>query len=545
MPARDRNGRAVVGRLRVFQDQTNTPVAVYTSSALDVAHSQPVASDDTGRFPILWIDGAGAPVTVAFEQDDGQTATIESVTPSVSAAAAIIEAYSGAVSLTFSASMTDGDPGAGAIRFNNAAVASVTSLYIDNTSGGASIAAYLDSFDDANVGSNRGVVALRSTSDAGDFALFTVSGPVTDGTGYRKVPVAYLSGPGFANGETVVLGFSSAGATGATGATGPAAWQAAAAWQTATAYSASDPKSVVVQGGETYVCAVSHTSGVFATDLGAGKWLKLAAKGADGAGTGDVVGPASAVDGHLALFNTGTGKLLKDGGAITAFGKSLVDDADAAAGRTTLGLGTAATKDTGVSAGNVPVLDGSGRLPAVDGSQLTNLNAGAMVLLSHINFSAAASADVDTYFTSTYDEYIIIGSGITVSVDDTILLLRVNLGLGFLSTNTYKYHVAFSDSSSTIYDGICGEAESRIILTVTIGNASNRSANFTMRIRKTSSTTLAKLFDWTGEAFGSTAIFKAFGVGCNTGTGALTGLRFFPAAGTFSGDLYLYGIKKS
>lgn len=57
----------------------------------------------------------------------------------------------------------------------------------------------------------------------------------------------------------------------------------------------------------------------------------------------------------------------------TAAGLALLDDADAAAQRTTLGLGTAATKDTGTSAGNVVVLDGSAKLPAVDGSQLTNL----------------------------------------------------------------------------------------------------------------------------------------------------------------------------
>ena len=60
---------------------------------------------------------------------------------------------------------------------------------------------------------------------------------------------------------------------------------------------------------------------------------------------------------------------------LTAAGKALLDDADAAAQRTTLGLGTAAVVDTGTSAGNVVVLDGSTRLPAVDGSQLTNLPA--------------------------------------------------------------------------------------------------------------------------------------------------------------------------
>ncbi len=39
------------------------------------------------------------------------------------------------------------------------------------------------------------------------------------------------------------------------------------------------------------------------------------------------------------------------------------------------GLGTASTKTVGTSANNVVQLDGSAKLPAVDGSQLTNIDA--------------------------------------------------------------------------------------------------------------------------------------------------------------------------
>jgi hypothetical protein len=44
---------------------------------------------------------------------------------------------------------------------------------------------------------------------------------------------------------------------------------------------------------------------------------------------------------------------------LTSFGRSLIDDANASAGRTTLGLGTAATQNTGTSGANVPLLNGA------------------------------------------------------------------------------------------------------------------------------------------------------------------------------------------
>jgi hypothetical protein len=51
-----------------------------------------------------------------------------------------------------------------------------------------------------------------------------------------------------------------------------------------------------------------------------------------------VEGPASAVDAHLAVFNSTTGKLIKDGGACTAAGLALLDDVNATAQIATLGL---------------------------------------------------------------------------------------------------------------------------------------------------------------------------------------------------------------
>lgn len=91
----------------------------------------------------------------------------------------------------------------------------------------------------------------------------------------------------------------------------------------------------------------------------------------------------------------------------TAAGRALVDDADAAAQRTTLGLGSAATLNAGTSANNLVQLDGSAKLPALDGSQLTNLNAGAYTQLGQITTTSGTTQTFSGLALSSYKKLLI------------------------------------------------------------------------------------------------------------------------------------------
>lgn len=107
-------------------------------------------------------------------------------------------------------------------------------------------------------------------------------------------------------------------------------------WTTAKAYAPSDLASF---DGSTYVCVVAHTSGVFATDFGAGKWQLFASKGSPGASTGDML----AANNLSELANKDTA-LTNLGG--TVVGKAVFKATDAAAGQTALGLGSLSTKSS-------------------------------------------------------------------------------------------------------------------------------------------------------------------------------------------------------
>jgi hypothetical protein len=120
-----------------------------------------------------------------------------------------------------------------------------------------------------------------------------------NGTSYIAIAANTNSQPPSANWNTL----ASKGDAGTNGLPG-LNW--CGAWSNATAYAVNDGVSY---SGSSYICVTAHTNSAPPS----ANWNLLSAKGVDGSGTGDVVGPAGATDGRVAVFDTTTGKLLREG----------------------------------------------------------------------------------------------------------------------------------------------------------------------------------------------------------------------------------------
>jgi len=120
------------------------------------------------------------------------------------------------LSMTFSNSTSDADPGAGKIAFNNGTVSSVSILFIDDADdAGADISGYVQSFDDVVNSTARGIITITKEGTASTYATFKVSGTVTDASGYTKVPVTHIVSNGsFSNADGIGVHFSYSGTDG-------------------------------------------------------------------------------------------------------------------------------------------------------------------------------------------------------------------------------------------------------------------------------------------------------------------------------------------
>ena len=118
---------------------------------------------------------------------------------------------------TYSTTTTDSDPGSGYVRFNNSTLASATIAYIDDADAFANdVTAWVQSFDDVTGNApSRGRIRMYKANSIGVFAVYKISGAITDASGYTKVPLTYIAGAGsFSNNDEVFISFVAHGEDG-------------------------------------------------------------------------------------------------------------------------------------------------------------------------------------------------------------------------------------------------------------------------------------------------------------------------------------------
>jgi len=115
--------------------------------------------------------------------------------------------------MTWDNSTADADNGAGKIAWNHATIASATVLYVDDVDdAGATIQPYVDTWDAVTNTTAKGYVQITKEGTTSTYALFKVSGAVTDATGYSKIAVTHVVSNGsFSDGDGVGVQFVQSG----------------------------------------------------------------------------------------------------------------------------------------------------------------------------------------------------------------------------------------------------------------------------------------------------------------------------------------------
>ena len=120
------------------------------------------------------------------------------------------------IPMTWDTDTSDADSGAGKIYGNHGTIASISVLYVDDVDdNGVSIATYVQSWDDASNAVARGYIYITKEGASNVYAVFKVSGAVTDASGYNKIAVTHVLSTGtFSDGMGVNVSFAQSGADG-------------------------------------------------------------------------------------------------------------------------------------------------------------------------------------------------------------------------------------------------------------------------------------------------------------------------------------------
>lgn len=186
-------------------------------------------SDGTSLLTELPNKTARALKAIVFDASGNVTVSTDNFNNSATAAAAsAAAAAASAASATadqngqwiYSTTTTMTNPGTGGFKLNNATIASATSIAISaltNDTGNPNLRTWLASWDDST-NTIRGTIKIAKSNTPSVFAIFNVTGTLTDNTTWLQLTLAYVTGGGvFANNDVVFISFARSGDQGGAG----------------------------------------------------------------------------------------------------------------------------------------------------------------------------------------------------------------------------------------------------------------------------------------------------------------------------------------
>jgi hypothetical protein len=192
------------------------------------------------------------------------------------------------------------------------------------------------------------------------------------------------------------------------------------------------------------------------------------------------------------------------------------------------------------SDGQVLTSTGAGSAPAFEALP----SSGSLVLISNTTISSAGTLDINSIFSSTYQNYRVIGSNLKCATDNTFWIIQFRTGAAAQTSAYYYSSVGQRGAGSAVDDGATNTSSFRIISNVANDTAST---HFDITLFQPNVANVSKNYisiaggrrnDDTGQVLTSSGF-------CASDT-VFTGIRLAVGAGNVTGgNILVFGIKDS
>jgi hypothetical protein len=166
-----------------------------------------------------------------------------------------------------------------------------------------------------------------------------------------------------------------------------------------------------------------------------------------------------------------------------------------------------------------------------------------MVLISNTALSNAGYLDVDNVFSSTYQNYRIIGSGLNMATDNTYWMFKLKNSSGVQGSSYWWAGVGQRGTGNTVDDGDSDAGHWRII---TNAASTGQATNFDMTVYRPQASLYSSYTCIAGGRRSGGASHMLSTGGYNNTTTSYTGFRILVGSGNISaGNISVFGIKDS